>query len=53
MKVKYKNIIGVLNKNSNHCDDCCFYNLARCMHYYSHQCYDYAFEGVKTQIFDL
>jgi hypothetical protein len=53
MKVEYKNILGQLNENSDNCDDCCFYNLTRCIPYYLHQCYDHVFEGVKTQIFDL
>lgn len=53
MKVKYKNIIGVLNKNNGHCGNCCFYNLTRCIPYYLRRCYTHVFEGVKTQIFDL
>ena len=53
MKVEYKNITGILNKDSDNCDDCCFYNLTLCIPYYLHQCDNHVFEWVKTQIFNL
>ena len=53
MKVEYKNIIGVLDKDSDNCDCCCFSKLTSCIPYYIHKCYDHIFINGKTQIFEL
>lgn len=53
MKVEYKNIIGICNKDSDNCLDCCFYNLMYCIPFDIHHCYDQIFEYGVTQIFDL
>lgn len=54
MKIEYKNIIGMIDNDSVRCLDCCFYNLKNyCMPYHIHQCRNYIFKGVNTQIFDL
>lgn len=53
MKVEYKNIIGILDKDSDNCDCCCFSKLTSCIPYYIHKCYDHIFINGKTQIFEL
>lgn len=53
MKVEYKNIRGILGKDSNTCCDCCFYDLPRCIPYNIYPCRGRIFESGITQIFNL
>lgn len=52
MKVEYKNIIGVLDKDSVSCFDCCFLRKM-CIPFTILECRNHIFINGKTQIFDL